>query len=140
MSKIEKKIEKKSESTSSQKKSRSSNNKKFTQIPFDYSSLSNAFSNFTSVPIGKAPILDRFNYADWASDMKMHLISLHPSLWEIVNVGACVPKEGEVITPEWMQDLHRNAQAAHVLNNGLSEEERRKVKGLEIAKEIWDKL
>ncbi|WVZ64506.1 hypothetical protein U9M48_014009 [Paspalum notatum var. saurae] len=135
MAQLEKKMEKKSESTSSPKKSKSSSNKKFTQIPFDYSSLTNApTSNFTSIPIGKAPILDRLNYADWASDMKMHLISLHPSLWEIVVVGVNIPKKYEMITPEMMQDLHRNAQAVRILNNGLSEEERRKVKGMEIAK------
>ncbi|WVZ99242.1 hypothetical protein U9M48_044570 [Paspalum notatum var. saurae] len=141
VAKVEKKMEKKSESTSSPKKSKSSSNKKFTQIPFDYSSLTNApSSNFTSVPIGKAPILDRLNYAYWASDMKMHLISLHPSLWEIVVVGVNIPNKDELITSEMMQDLHRNAQAVRILNNGLSEEEHRKVKGMEIAKEIWDKL
>ncbi|WVZ89136.1 hypothetical protein U9M48_035581 [Paspalum notatum var. saurae] len=72
--------------------------------------------------------------------MKMHLISLHPSLWEIVVVGVNIPKKDELITPEMMQDLHRNAQAIRILNNGLSEEERRRVKGMEIAKESWDKL
>ncbi|WVZ80758.1 hypothetical protein U9M48_028211 [Paspalum notatum var. saurae] len=59
---------------------------------------------------------------------------------KIKSSGVNIPKKDELITLEMMQDLHRNAQAVCILNNGLSEEERRKVKGMEIAKEIWDKL
>jgi len=41
--------------------------------------------------------------------MKSHLIGVHPSLWEIVNVGINKPMDGEEMTPEMLQELHRNA-------------------------------
>src|SRR5438132_12545105 len=100
----------------------------------------NVSSNFISVPLGKAPLLDGLNYADWVNKMKMHLIALHPSLWEVVNVGVRMPKNGEDMTPEMMVDLHRNAQATSVIVSSLSEEEFNKVNGLEVAKDIWDTL
>ena len=96
----------------------------------------NFSSNFISVPLGKAPLLDRLNYADWVNKMKMHLIALHPSLWEVVNVGVRMPKNGEDMTPEMMVDLHRNAQATSVIVSSLSQEEFNKVNGLEVAKDI----
>src|SRR6266540_282726 len=97
-------------------------------------------SNFISVPLGKAPLLDGLNYADWVNKMKMHLIALHPSLWEVVNVGVQMPKSGEEMTPEMMIDLHRNAQATSVILSSLGQEEFYKVNGLEVSKEIWDTL
>ena len=100
----------------------------------------NFSSNFISVPLGKAPLLDGLNYADWVNKMKMHLIALHPSLWEVVNVGVRMPKNGEDMTPEMMVDLHRNAQATSVIVSSLSQEEFNKVNGLEVAKDIWDTL
>src|SRR6266511_4250698 len=72
--------------------------------------------------------------------MKMHLIALHPSLWEVVNVGVRMPKSGEDISLEMMVDLHRNAQATSVILSSLSQKEFNKVNGLEMAKDIWDTL
>ena len=78
--------------------------------------MQNNFSpNFISVPLGKAPLLDGLNYADWINKMKLHLIALHPSLWEVVNVGVRMPKSDDEVSPEMMLDLHRNAQAASVI-------------------------
>jgi len=103
--------------------------------------MQNNFSpNFISVPLGKAPLLDGLKYADWVNKMKMHLIALHSSLWEVVNVGVRMPKSGEEMTPEMMVDLHRNAQATSVILSSLSQEEFNKVNGLEVAKDIWDTL
>src|SRR5579859_5671735 len=50
------------------------------------------------------------------------------------------PKDGEDITPEWMQDLHRNAQAVSILLGSVSLEEYNKISGLGVAHEIWTTL
>ena len=92
------------------------------------------------MPLGKLPILSELNYNEWADKMKSHLIGVHPSLWEIVNVGVNKPKDGEEMTPEMLQDLHRNAQAMSIIKGTLSAEEYRKVQGREDAKVIWDVL
>src|SRR6266540_7499910 len=136
-----KKMEKQETPSSSPKKSDSSKQQEYNQNSFDYSRMQGNFSsNFISVPLGKAPLLDRLNYADWVNKMKMHLIALHPSLWEVVNVGVRMLKNGEDMTPEMMVDLHQNAQATSVIVSSLSQEEFNKVNGLEVAKDIWDTL
>src|SRR6266540_2853573 len=141
MATMMKKMEKKETPSTSPKKSDSSKKQEYTRNSFDYSRMQGNFSsNFISVPLGKAPLLDGLNYADWVNKMKMHLIALHPSLWEVVNVGVRIPKSGEEITPEMMVDLHRNAQATNVILSSLSREEFNKVNGLELAKEIWNTL
>ena len=142
MAKMMKKIEKKQESSSSSLKKTSSTKKvEYNRNPFDYSRMQNNFSpNFILVPLGKAPLLDGLNYADWINTMKLHLIDLHPNLWEVVNVGVRMPKSDDEVSPEMMLDLHHNAQAASVILASLSQEEFNKVNGLEVAKDIWDTL
>src|SRR5438132_5892457 len=136
-----KKMEKQETPSSSPKKSDSTKQQEYTRNLFDYSKMQGNFSsNFISVPLGKAPLLDGLNYADWVNKMKMHLIALHPSLWEVVNVGVRMPMNGEDMTPEMMVDLHRNSQATSVIVSSLSQEEFNKVNGLEVAKDIWDTL
>src|SRR5438105_3008948 len=141
MATMMKKMEKEETPSTSPKKFDSSKQQEYTQNSFDYSRMQGNFSsNFISVPLGKTPLLDGLNYADWVNKMKMHLIALHPSLWEVVNVGVRMPKTGEEMTPEMMVDLHRNAQATSVILSSLSQEEFNKVNGLEVAKDIWDTL
>src|SRR6266498_1149887 len=141
MAKMMKKMEKKQESSSSSPKKTSSIKKvEYNRNPFDYSRMHNVSPNFILVPLGKARILDGLNYADWVNKMKLHLITLHPSLWEVVNVGVFMPKSGEEMTHVMMVDLHRNAQATSVIVSSLSQEEFNKVNGLEVAKDIWDIL
>jgi hypothetical protein len=53
-------------------------------IPFDYSKLTIPPHNFVSVPSGRAPQFDGTHYAAWKHKMKLHLISLHPSIWKVV--------------------------------------------------------
>jgi hypothetical protein len=55
------------------------------KVPFDYSR--SFIPNFSSAPLGKLPTLSELNYDELANKMKSHLIGVHPSLWEIVNVG-----------------------------------------------------
>src|SRR6266540_849834 len=138
---VMKKMEKQETSSSSPKKSDSTKQQEYNRNSFDYSKMQGNFSsNFILVPLGKAPLLDGLNYADWVNKMKMHLITLHPSLWEFVNVGVRMPTSDDEVSPEMMLDLHRNAQAASVILASLSQKEFNKVNGLEITKDIWDTL
>jgi hypothetical protein len=103
----------------------------FNKVQFDYSR--NFIPNFSSAPLGKLPTLNELNYDEWADKMKSHLIGVHPSLWEIVNIGMHKPTQGEEMTPEMMQEVHRNAQAASIIKGSLCPEEYRKVQGREDA-------
>jgi hypothetical protein len=60
--------------------------------------------------------------------MKSHLIDVHPSLWEIVNIGMYKPAQGEEMTPEMMQEVHRNAQAVSIIKGSLCRKSTRKSK------------
>ena len=61
---------------------------------------------------------------------------MHPSLWEVVNVGVHMPTSDDEVSPEMMLDLHRDAQVASVILVSLSQEEFNKVNDIEIAKDI----
>jgi hypothetical protein len=61
----------------------------FSKVQFDCSR--NFIPNFSSAPLGKLPTLSELNYDEWADKMKSHLIVVHPSLWEIVNIGMYKP-------------------------------------------------
>jgi hypothetical protein len=79
----------------------------FNKVQFDYSR--NFIPNFSLAPLGKLPTLSELNYDEWADKMKSHLIGVHPSLWEIVNIGMHKPTQGEEMTSEMMQEVYRNA-------------------------------
>nr|AAL58143.1 putative polyprotein [Oryza sativa Japonica Group]AAL79353.1 Putative polyprotein [Oryza sativa]AAP53282.1 Zinc knuckle family protein [Oryza sativa Japonica Group] len=53
-------------------------------IHFDYGKLNVPPHNFVSVPSGRVPQFDGTHYAAWKHKMKLHLISLHPSIWKVV--------------------------------------------------------
>jgi hypothetical protein len=74
--------------------------------------------------------------------MRHHLTSLHASIWDIVEFGAQVPKEGDegYDSDEVAQIRHFNSQATIILLASLCREEYNKVQGLKSAKEIWDVL
>jgi hypothetical protein len=44
-----------------------------------------------SVPLGKPPYFDGEDYCMWSDKMRHHLISLHESIWDIVEFGAQAP-------------------------------------------------
>jgi hypothetical protein len=111
---------------------------KFNKVQFDYSR--NFIPNFSSAPLGKLPTLSELNYDEWADKMKSHLIGVHPSLCEIVNIGMYKPAQGEKMTSETMQEVHRNAQAVSIIKGSLCPEEYRKVQGREDACDIWNIL
>ena len=90
--------------------------------------------HFNSLNVGKAPRFDGISYTDWAYRMKMHLVSLHPHLWEMVDVGFTLLDPGREMTPKEAQDLYHNTQATYVILSCLNLEEFNKVNGVEIAK------
>jgi hypothetical protein len=57
-----------------------------------------------------------------------------------VVVGVTIPAEGEALTIEHEQDLHRNMQATWVITGSLCAQEFNKVQNIQIAKVIWDTL
>ena len=81
---------------------------KGSEIPFNYDRL-NSSSNYISVLSGRAPFFDGTHYAAWRHKMKMHLISLHPSIWKIVCTGFELPEEDQELTSSEEQNMHRNA-------------------------------
>jgi hypothetical protein len=66
-------------------------------------------SAFTSVPVNKVPHFIRMNYTKWMYVMKMHLISLSPSIWKVVCIGVDFPEEDEELGFEQLQQIYRNA-------------------------------
>jgi hypothetical protein len=110
----------------------------FNKVQFDYSR--NFIRNFSSAPLGKLPTLSELNYDEWADKMKSHSIGVHPSLWEIVNIGMHKPTQGEEMTSKMMQEVHRNAQAVSIIKGSLCPEEYQKVQGREDACDIWNIL
>ena len=89
--------------------STSGNNKgKGVAIEFNYDKL-NASNSYISVPSGRAPYFDGTHYVAWRHKIKLHLISLHPSIWKIVCTSCDLPNEDKEFTPEQEQSIHRNA-------------------------------
>jgi hypothetical protein len=112
----------------------------FYEVPHNYGQIpgNNSNDKFYSVHLGKPPHFDWKDYPKWAYDMQMHIYGLHPSLWKIVVVGVTIPAEGEALTIEHEQDLHRNVQATRVITGSLCAQEFNKVRNIQIAKVIWD--
>jgi hypothetical protein len=80
------------------------------------------------------------DYTKWSYSMRMHLISLSSSVWNIVHVGVNFLDMDEEPDFEQLQQIHRNAQACSVLLSSLEIDEFDRVNGLEKAKDIWDTL
>jgi hypothetical protein len=114
----------------------------FYEVPHNYGQIpgNNSNDKFYSVHFGKPPHFDGKDYPKWAYDMQMHLYGIHPSLWKIVVVGVTIPAEGEALTIEHEQDLHRNVQDTRVITGSLCAQEFNKVRNIQIAKVIWDTL
>jgi hypothetical protein len=69
-------------------------------------------------------------------------MSLHESIWDIVEYGAHVPQVGDedYDSDEAAQIRHFNSKATSILLASLCREEYNKMQGLRSAKEIWDVL
>jgi hypothetical protein len=94
------------------------------------------------VPLDKPPYFDGEDYFMWSDKMRHHLISLHKSIWDIVEFGAQVPQVGDkdYDSDEAAQIRHFNSQATSILLASLCREEYNKVQGLKTTYEIWDVL
>jgi hypothetical protein len=125
-------------SINTQESSTKSKANEFNRVHFDYSR--NVVPNFSSAPLRKLPTLSELNYDEWADNMKSYLIGVHPSLWEIVNIGMNKPAQGKEMMPEMMQEVHRNARVVSIIKGSLSPKEYRKVQGREDACDIWSIL
>jgi hypothetical protein len=114
----------------------------FHEVPHNYAQFlgNHPSEKFYSMHLGKPPHFDGMGYPKWAYDMQMHLYGLHPSLRKIVVIGVTIPTEGETLTLEHEEDLHRNAQATRVITGYLCAQEFNKVRNIQIAKVIWDTL
>jgi hypothetical protein len=113
--------------------------KKYSKMPLRYPRISKR-TPLLSIPSSKPPVFDDEDYSMWSDKMRHHLTSLHKSIWDIVEYGAQVPKEGDYDSEEVDQIRHFNSQATTILLASLSREEYNKVQGLKSAKEIWDVL
>jgi hypothetical protein len=61
--------------------------KKFSKVPLRYPRTSK-HTPLLFVPLGKPPTFNGEDYSRWSEMMKYHLISLHTSIWDIVEFGA----------------------------------------------------
>jgi hypothetical protein len=115
--------------------------RKYSKMPLRYPRISKR-TPLLSVPLGKPPVFYGEDYSMWSDKMRHHLTSLHKSIWDIVEYGAQVPKEGDkdYDSEEVDQIRHFNSQATTILLASLSREEYNKVQGLKSAKEIWNVL
>jgi hypothetical protein len=106
---------------------------------FDYSRIPyNSNAHLLSIPLGKPPHFDGEDYSFWSHKLRSHLLSLHPSIWEIVENGMHFDSiDNPVIINE---KIHKNAQATTVLLASLCRNEYNKMSGLDNAKQIWDTL
>jgi hypothetical protein len=106
---------------------------------FDYSRIPyNSNAHLLSIPVGKPPHFDGEDYSFWSHKMRSHLLSLHPSIWEIVENGMHFDSTDNPIFIN--EQIHKNAQATTMLLASLCRDEYNKVSGLDNAKQIWDTL
>jgi hypothetical protein len=128
-------------SNSSSTTSKRHERNKYSKMPLRYPRISKR-TPILFVPLGKPPYFDGEDYCMWSDKMRHHLTSLHTSIWDIVEYGAQVPKEGDkdYDSDEVAQIRHFNSQAMTILLASLCREEYNKVQGLKSAKEIWDVL
>jgi hypothetical protein len=113
--------------------------KKYSKMPLRYPRISKR-APLLSIPLGKPPYFDGEDYCMWSDKMRHHLTSLHASIWDIVEFGAQVPKEGDegYDSDKVAQISHFNSQDTTILLASLCREEYNKVQGLKCSKEIWD--
>jgi hypothetical protein len=102
--------------------------KKYSKMPLRYPRISKR-TPLLSVPLGKPPVFDGEDYSMWSDKMRHHITSLHKSIWDIVEYGAQVLKEGDKYydSEEVDQIRHFNSQATTILLASLSREEYNKV-------------
>jgi hypothetical protein len=78
-----------------------------------------------SAPLGKPPQFDGDDYSWWSVKMKSHLNSLHPSIWDVIELGMKISEIGDedYDSDEAAQIIHYNSQATTTLLASLCREE-----------------
>ncbi|CAN6245150.1 unnamed protein product [Urochloa humidicola] len=89
--------------------------------------------------VGKPPFFQGENYDHWKTRMTVHIKALSKKMWVVVNEGFVVLDEDNK-TPTDNANEELKDQAMNVLYDALSLDEFQKVKGLETAYAIWNKL
>jgi hypothetical protein len=89
--------------------------------------------------VGKPPVFNGNNYDYWKKRMEVHFKALRRELWRIVMEGYVIldPKNK---SDQDDKNEKLNDRALSVLYNALALSEFNRVKGLEKANEIWEKL
>jgi hypothetical protein len=80
-------------SVSSSTTSKRHERKKYSKMPLRYPRISKR-TPLLSVPLSKPPYFDGEDYCMWSDKMRHHLTSLHAIIWDIVEFGVQVLKEG----------------------------------------------
>jgi hypothetical protein len=102
---------------------------------FDYSRMPyNTNAHLLSIPLGKPPLFDGEDYSFWSHKMRSHLLSLHPSIWEIIENGMHFDSTDNPVFID--EQIHKNAQATTMLLASLCRDKYNKVSGLDNAKQI----
>jgi hypothetical protein len=89
--------------------------------------------------IGKPPVFDGNNYDYWKKIMKVHFKALGRDLWRIVMEGYVILDPKNKMNDDDKNEK-LNDRALSVLYNALALSELNRVKGLEKANEICEKL
>jgi hypothetical protein len=87
------------------KRGRKGDKRSYNTTSFNYDNLPSS-SAFTFIPVGKEPRFDGIDYRKWMYAMKMHLISLNPSVWTVVCAGVDFLEEDEEPGYEQLQKIH----------------------------------
>jgi hypothetical protein len=105
---------------------------------FDYSHIPyNSNAHLLSTPLGKPPNFDGEDYSFWSHKMCSHLFSLHPSIWEIVEME-CISIALTIMYLSMSKYI--KCTSYYCLLASLCRDEYNKVSGLDNAKQIWDTL
>jgi hypothetical protein len=94
--------------------------KKYSKMPLHYPLISKR-APLLSVPLGKPPYFDSEDYCMWSDKMRHHQTLLHTSIWDIVEFGVQIPKEGDegYDSDEVAKIRHFNSQATTILLTSL---------------------
>jgi hypothetical protein len=90
--------------------------------------------------VGKPPVFDGNNYDYWKKRMEVHFKVLGRDLWRIVMEGYVILDPKKKTEDEDKNEKLNDRALVSVLYNALALSEFNRVKGLEKANEIWEKL
>ena len=96
-------------------------------------------ANESNIHMGKAPFFDGTNYDYWKIRMVAYLKVIDRRMWKIVNEGYVIIDERKMTKQDEENELI-NDQAVNVLYSALDINEFNRVKGIESAHGIWERL